>query len=152
MLLIHIVACGLTSKDHKLYDEMVGWHHWCNGRELGQTLRDEGQGSLVCCSSRCRKESDMTWWLNNNHHHIVAFISTSYFFIGAYCFYRFLIYDAYFLAFYLNFRLKKSCKNNKIKKAVYKNFYVTLPRLHECKHFIYFICLVDVSEMCKSKL
>ena len=25
-------------------DEMVGWHHWCNGRELGQTQGDgEGQ-------------------------------------------------------------------------------------------------------------
>ena len=26
-------------------DEMVGWHHWLSGRELGQTLGDsEGQG------------------------------------------------------------------------------------------------------------
>ena len=32
-------------------DEIVGWHHWFNGHELGQTLRgDEGQGGLVCCS------------------------------------------------------------------------------------------------------
>ena len=32
-------------------DEMVGWHHWFNGHEFEQTLRDsEGQGSLVCCS------------------------------------------------------------------------------------------------------
>ena len=31
-------------------DEMVGWHHWLNGREFEQTLGDsEGQGSLVCC-------------------------------------------------------------------------------------------------------
>ena len=30
-----------------LGDEMVGWHHWCNGHELGQTLGDdEGQGGL----------------------------------------------------------------------------------------------------------
>ena len=32
-------------------DEMVGWHHWLNGQEFEQTLRDsEGQGSLACCS------------------------------------------------------------------------------------------------------
>ena len=32
-------------------DEMVGWHHWLNGREFEQTPADgEGQGSLVCCS------------------------------------------------------------------------------------------------------
>ena len=30
-------------------DEMAGWHHRCNGHELGQTLGDgEGQGSLAC--------------------------------------------------------------------------------------------------------
>ena len=29
-------------------DEMVGWHHWCNRYELGQTLGDgEWQGGLV---------------------------------------------------------------------------------------------------------
>ena len=32
-------------------DEMVGWHHQFNGRELGQTPEDdEGQGSLAYCS------------------------------------------------------------------------------------------------------
>ena len=32
-------------------DEMAGWHHQCNGHELGQTLGDaEGQGGLACCS------------------------------------------------------------------------------------------------------
>ena len=42
-------------------DEMVGWHHWLNGHELWQTPGDsEGQGSVVCCSSRGCKESDMT--------------------------------------------------------------------------------------------
>ena len=31
--------------------EMTGWHHWCNGHELGQTLGDgEGQGGFMCCS------------------------------------------------------------------------------------------------------
>ena len=49
-------------------DEMVGWHHWLNGHEFEQTLRDsESQGSLACCSSWGCKESDTTEWLNNNH-------------------------------------------------------------------------------------
>ena len=29
-------------------DEMIGWHHWLNGHELGQTPGDgEGQGGLA---------------------------------------------------------------------------------------------------------
>ena len=49
-------------------DEMVGWHHQYNGHERGQTPGDgEGQGSLVCFSSRGQEELDMTWWLNNNN-------------------------------------------------------------------------------------
>ena len=41
---------------------MAGWHHNCNGHELGQSLGDdEGQKGLVCCS---REESDMTGGLN----------------------------------------------------------------------------------------
>ena len=48
-------------------DEMAGWHHRCNGLELGQTLGDsEGQASLACCSPWGHKELDMTEWLNNN--------------------------------------------------------------------------------------
>ena len=48
-------------------DKMDGWHHWCNGHELGQTPGDgEGQGDLVCCSPWGRKESNTTVWLNNN--------------------------------------------------------------------------------------
>ena len=40
-------------------DEMVGWHHWLNEHEFEQALGDsEGQGSLACCSSWGRKESD----------------------------------------------------------------------------------------------
>jgi len=47
-------------------DKMVGWHHWFNGHELGQTPGDgEGQGSLACCSPQGRKESDMTWQLSD---------------------------------------------------------------------------------------
>ena len=49
-------------------DEMVGWHHQCNGYELGQTPEyGKEQGSLVCCSPWGHKESDMTWLLNNNN-------------------------------------------------------------------------------------
>jgi len=38
-------------------DEMVGWHHGCNGDKLGQTPgASEGQGSLACCSPWDHKE------------------------------------------------------------------------------------------------
>ena len=47
-------------------DEMVGWHHWLNGREFDQTPgAGEGQGSLECCHPWGRKESNMTEQLNN---------------------------------------------------------------------------------------
>ena len=40
---------------------MVGWHHRCNDRGLGQTLGDgEGQGGLECRSPWGCKEPDMT--------------------------------------------------------------------------------------------
>ena len=40
---------------------MVGWHHQLNGHEFEQAPGDgEGQGSLECCSSWGRKESDTT--------------------------------------------------------------------------------------------
>ena len=40
---------------------MIGWHHRLHGHEFEQTPRvGDGQGSLVCCSSRGCKESDMT--------------------------------------------------------------------------------------------
>ena len=46
-------------------DEMVGWHHQLSGHEFEHTPGDdEGQGSLACCSSWGRKESDRTEWLN----------------------------------------------------------------------------------------
>ena len=42
-------------------DEMIEWHHWFNGHELGQTPgNSEGQGGLACCSPWGRKKSDMT--------------------------------------------------------------------------------------------
>ena len=46
-------------------EEMVGWHHLHNGHGFGWTLGvGDGQGSLACCSSWGRKESDMTERLN----------------------------------------------------------------------------------------
>ena len=46
-------------------DEIVGWHHLHNGHGFGWTLGvGDGQGSLACCSSWGRKESDMTERLN----------------------------------------------------------------------------------------
>ena len=48
-------------------DEKVGWHHKLNGHGFEQTPADsEEQGSLVCCSPRGCKESDMTERLNSN--------------------------------------------------------------------------------------
>ena len=45
-------------------DEMVGWHHWLNGREFEQTPGDsEGQGS----SPWTYEELDTTEPLNNNN-------------------------------------------------------------------------------------
>ena len=40
---------------------MVEWHHRLSGHEFEQTPGDgEGQGSLVCCRPRNRKEPDTT--------------------------------------------------------------------------------------------
>ena len=45
---------------------MVGWHHWFNRHELGQTPGDgKGQGHLACFSPWGCRESDTTWQLNN---------------------------------------------------------------------------------------
>ena len=48
-------------------DEMVGWDHQFNARDLEQSLGDgEGQGSLACYSPKGHKELDTTWQLNNS--------------------------------------------------------------------------------------
>ena len=45
---------------------MVGLHHQLNGHEFEQSPGDsEGQGSLVSCSPRGRKESDTTEQLDD---------------------------------------------------------------------------------------
>ena len=42
-------------------DEVVGWHHRLNERELEQALGGgEGNGSMVCCRPWVCKELDMT--------------------------------------------------------------------------------------------
>ena len=44
---------------------MVGKQHLLNAHEFEQALGvGDGQGNLVCCSPRGRKESDMTEQLN----------------------------------------------------------------------------------------
>ena len=56
-------------------DEMVGWHHRLDGQEFEQAPGDgEGQGGLLCCSPRGRKESDMTWQLNNTAWQVFRFL------------------------------------------------------------------------------
>ena len=46
-------------------DEMVGWHHWLDGRESEWTQGvGDGQGGLVCCDSWGRNVSDTTEQLN----------------------------------------------------------------------------------------
>ena len=49
-------------------DEMVGWHHWLDGREFEQAPGvGDGQGSLVCCSPWGHREADTTEGLNYNN-------------------------------------------------------------------------------------
>ena len=44
-------------------DEMIGWHHWFNGREFEQAPGvDDGQGGLLCFKGH--KELGMTGWQN----------------------------------------------------------------------------------------
>ena len=46
-------------------DEMVGWHHWLDGREFEPSPAvGDGQGGLACCSPQGCKKSDTTKRLN----------------------------------------------------------------------------------------
>ena len=63
-------------------DEMVEWHHRLHGHEFEQTIGDEGQGSLACCSPWGHKESDMTERLNNRVKTSVSFLKTYFHVIG----------------------------------------------------------------------
>ena len=50
-------------------DERAGWHHRLNGHAFGWIPGvADGQGSLVCCGSWGRKESDMTERLHFHFH------------------------------------------------------------------------------------
>ena len=61
-------------------DEMVGWHHWLNGREFEQAPGvGDGQRSLVCCSPWGRKESDMTERLNWTELKLFCLLPCQYF-------------------------------------------------------------------------
>ena len=63
-----VSSCLFSVTNFGKQDEMVGWHHQFNARELGSTLEDgEGHGGLACCSPWGRKELDMTQELNNNN-------------------------------------------------------------------------------------
>ena len=54
----HFLRCKVEKTTE---DEMVGWHHQPNSHGFEQALGvGDGQGSLVCCSPWCRKESDTT--------------------------------------------------------------------------------------------
>ena len=59
-----ILILGMTEGRRRMgttEDETVGWHHRLNGHEFEQALKEgKGQGSLVCYSPWCHKESDMT--------------------------------------------------------------------------------------------
>ena len=42
---------GRRRRGHQRMRWLAGWHHQCNGHELGQTSGDgKGQGCLLCCS------------------------------------------------------------------------------------------------------
>ena len=44
-------------------DEMVGWHHRCDGHEFEQAPGDsEGQGSLVCCLGVAKSRTRLSDW------------------------------------------------------------------------------------------
>ena len=46
-------------------DEMVGWHHRCNGHVFEQAAGvGDGQGSLMCCSPWGCRKTDMNEQLN----------------------------------------------------------------------------------------
>ena len=52
-------------------DEMVGWHHWLNGHEFGQTLGDsEGQESLTCYSPYQVRHDWVTEQQQNIYEHV----------------------------------------------------------------------------------
>ena len=54
-------------------NEMVGWHHRCNGHEFEKALGvGDGQGSLAYCSPGGCKVSDMTYQLNSKLNGVIC--------------------------------------------------------------------------------
>ena len=62
-----LILGKIEGKRRGWQDQIVGWHHPLNGHEFEQTLGNEEQGSLVCCSPWGHKKSNMTYQLNNNN-------------------------------------------------------------------------------------
>ena len=63
----------------KAGDEMAGWHHQCNRRELEQTSGDgEGQRGLLCCSPWGSEESDTIGQLINNNSIWIPYLCLKY--------------------------------------------------------------------------
>ena len=59
-------------------DEMAGWHHGLDGREIEWTPGvGDGQGGLVYCDSWGRKESDMTEQLYWTEYMLVTMLGTA---------------------------------------------------------------------------
>ena len=69
-------------------DEMVGWHHWCDGHEFEQALGDgDGQRGLACCSPWGCKETWLSIWTE---------LCIIYMFIHSYiCTQHICVYTAY---------------------------------------------------------
>ena len=60
-------------------DEMAGWHHWCNGHELWQTLGD-GEGLVAWCAAvHGVTELDTTGRLNENEQRVFNALGSVYF-------------------------------------------------------------------------
>ena len=56
-----VFVCTYKAEGRVTEDEMVGWHHRLDRHETEQDLgAGDRQGSLVCFSPGCHKESDMT--------------------------------------------------------------------------------------------
>ena len=79
--------------------EMVGWHHWLDGREFEQAPGvGDGQGSLACYSPWGLKESDTTEQLNWTELNVASTYLISWLFL-------FMASDSYF-SHYSNFLFK----------------------------------------------
>ena len=68
---LHVGKLRLRETSSDLLNATLQWlngiTHQFNGHEFEQTIGDgEGQGSLVCCSPRGRKELDKAEQLHNN--------------------------------------------------------------------------------------